>query len=218
MRCERAACGLTPFPTLSTVAGIMRQGWIWSMLFVLVAGCQSANRSRSPGEDAMFGPAYMRIHPTFTHIIVANQDSDINGIDAVIEFQDQFGEPTRSAGTVLFELYAFRPSDPNPRGVRLAHWEAALDTKDEQLAHWNPAVRGYSFELQYDKINTDNSYVLTAQVNREGQEGPTTSTEPGAGDVGGGGRFFGQLVLETTHEGKHGGRPIPKAALESPGH
>ena len=102
---------------------------------------------------------------------------------------------------MLFELYAFRPSDPNPRGIRLAHWEASLDTKDAQIAHWNPAVRGYNFELEYDKINPDNSYVLTAQVNREG-----------------GKRFFSQLVLETTHEGKHSFRPVPHASLESPGH
>jgi hypothetical protein len=183
----------------------MRQGWLWWMLIALVAGCQSASYPRTPGEEGMFGASYMRIHPTFTHIITTTSDeSGINGIDAVIEFQDQFGEPTRSAGTVLFELYNYRPSDPNPRGVRLAHWEASIDSKENQINHWNPAVRGYSFELQYDKINTDNSYVLTAQVNRAG--GP------------GGGRFFSQLVLETTHEGKHSGRPIPKASLEDPGH
>ena len=149
----------------------------------------------------------MRIHPTFTHLITPSDEAETNGINAVVEFQDQFGEPTRSAGSVLFELYAYRPSDPNPRGIRLAHWQVSLDSKDDQIDHWNPAVRGYSFKLAYDKIDADNSYVLTAQVNREGTEnGP------------GGGRFFGQLVLETTHEGKHSGRPAPHAELEDPGH
>ncbi|HEX4124070.1 MAG TPA: hypothetical protein VHY37_05025 [Tepidisphaeraceae bacterium] len=184
----------------------MRQGWLLcGVLFLMAAGgCQPAGHSRTPGEEAMFGPAYMRIHPTFTHLTAGSEESGVHGVDAVIEFQDQFGEPTRSSGTVIFELYRYRPSDPNPLGVRIAHWEASLDTKDEQLSHWNPAVRGYSFTLEYDKIDADNSYVLTAQVNRGGGSGS--------------GRFFSKLVLETTHEGKHSGRPTPHASLESPGH
>jgi hypothetical protein len=174
------------------------------MVLLTIAGCQSATSPRTANEDAMFGAKYMRIHPTFTHLTNDSDDNGVHGINAVIEFQDQFGEPTRSAGTVLFELFAYRPSDANPLGVRLAHWQASLNTKDDQLAHWNPAVRGYSFVLEYDKINLDNSYVLTAQASRP------------AGAPGG--RFFSQLVLETTHEGKHSGRPIPHAALETPGH
>jgi hypothetical protein len=178
----------------------MPKGLVWSMLFVLLAGCQPA-APRTASEQLMFGAAYMRIHPTFTHLVSSSDEAGINGVDAVVEFQDQFGEPTRSAGALLFELYVYRPSDPNIRGVRLAHWQASLNSKDDQINHWNPAVRGYSFELEYDTIDSDRSYVLTAEVNRPG-----------------GGRFFSQLVLETTHEGKHSGRPAPHAALEEPGH
>lgn len=167
---------------------------------LFLSGCAS-NRASSvdPTDAGMFGPVSMRIHPTFTQVKDWTGDSKPDGVEAVIELDDQFGEPTRASGTAIFELYAYRAEDPEPRGIRLANWSAPLLTRDQQVAHWNPAVRGYSFQLAFNRIQMDRTYVLSVEFNRKA-----------------GGRFFNQVVLEASREGKRSGQPTPHAPLETP--
>lgn len=121
----------------------------------------------------------MRIHPIFTQIEDWTGDGKLNGIEALIEFQDQFGDPCKAAGTVIFEIYSYRPYHPDPRGPRLVEpFVGSLKTVNDQLQHWNRTSRTYQFRLAYPDIRPGRSYVLTASFDY------------------GGARFFDEVVIE----------------------
>ena len=171
----------------------------------LVGGCGPSRAPRTADEQALFGAVSFRIHPAFTQIKEWSDAHKPDGIEAVLEFQDQFNDPTRAAGDVRFELYNFHPADPDHRGHRLAIWSATLSGRDDQIGHWDPAARGYSFQLAYPTIRVDHAYVLTAQFDR----GST--------------RLFDQLIIEptsspTTKQGRHADRRIKHAPADAPGH
>src|ERR1041385_4565024 len=91
---------------------------------LVLLGCASKPIERDNAEVAMFGPMRMRLHPIFTQ--VKNWSSGggsgpgikPDGIEAELEFQDQFGDPTKAAGKVMFELFSYHQG-PDPRGERL---------------------------------------------------------------------------------------------------
>lgn len=177
------------------------QRWIWLAAIVCASGCVSRPAPRSPVEQAMFGAVSFRIHPTFTQIKDWSGNHKPDGIEAVVEFQDQFGDPTRAAGNLRFELYHFSAADPDHRGTRIAIWPASLATKDDQIAHWDAAARGYTFQLALPSISNNRTYVLSAQFDRPNQ------------------RLFDQLIIEpSTKEGFHGERRILHAPTDAPGH
>lgn len=142
-------------------------------------GCRSSRPlPRDANEASMFGPSTMRLHPTFTQIKDWNSDKRSDGIDAVVEFQDQFGDPTRASGKIIFELFEYRPHYADPRGPRLTNpWITTLATRDEQQARWSAALRAYSFELEYPAIAAGKSYVLQATFENDS------------------GRLFDQLIV-----------------------
>lgn len=134
------------------------------VLVPLVFGCHpNKPLNRDMNEAGMFGAASMRLHPTFTQVKDWNNDGKPDGIEAVLELQDQFGEPTRAAGRVMFELFEYRPHYANPRGPRLANpWIVTLTTRQEQEARWNRTLRAYSFQLEFPAVESKTTYVLTA--------------------------------------------------------
>lgn len=150
-------------------------------VLLLLGGCQTDQpRQRTADEAEMFGPASMRIHPIFTQISDWTGDGKPDGVEALIEFQDQFGDPTKSTGQVIFELYDYRRASPDPRGDRFVNpWVGSLKTIDDQRQHWNRTSRTYSFQLACPQIQSDRPYVLTAIF-----------------QLSGGGRFFDRVVLE----------------------
>lgn len=159
----------------------MRNGLLL-FIVALLTGCQGSPdpTPRSTAETALFGPMAMRIHPIFTRVKDWSGDDNPDGVEALIELQDQFGDPTKSAGRVIFELYSFQKYDPQRKGERLCNpWIGALLTMEEQRDRWNRTSRTYSFPLAYDGISAEETYVLTAQF-----ESAT------------GKRFFDQIVLE----------------------
>src|ERR1041385_3368451 len=121
-------------------------------LICLLAGCE-LTRSPYPRSDidaALFGPSAMRIHPIFTQVKDWTGDDHPDGIEALIELQDQFGDPTKASGRVIFELFEYKQFDPERRGERLAVWnDAFLETLDEQRQRWNRTSRTYGFQLAY---------------------------------------------------------------------
>lgn len=147
-----------------------RAMWLGAIIVPLALGCRSARPlQRDDNEAAMFGPSAMRLHPTFTQFKDWNNDKKPDGIDAVVEFQDQFGDPTRAAGKIIFELYEYRPHYADPRGPRLANpWIATLATRQEQQSRWSAALRAYSFELEFPTISASKTYVLQATFERDG--------------------------------------------------
>jgi hypothetical protein len=156
------------------------------MVFVLAAlmtalsllpGCEGDSPGPAPVAN-MFAPTGMRIHPIFTQIQV-DKDGKPTGIEAQLEFQDQFGDPTKASGRVLFELYLYRQTSPDPRGKRVGGpWVGSLATLAEQHERWNTTLRTYRFELTDPNIHTDQPYVLGAIF-----------------ELTGGGRFFDHSIL-----------------------
>jgi hypothetical protein len=149
-------------------------------LAAILCGCESDNAyPRDASDAALFGPAAMRIHPIFTQVSDWTDDGRLDGVEALVELQDQFGDPTKASGRVMFELYEYRPYNPDPRGDRLAFWTAQLTTVADQSDRWNRTSRTYSFTLAYDQIRADKTYVLGATF-----------------ELTGGGRFFDRIILE----------------------
>ena len=161
-------------------------------LSCLASGCQGPGpASRSLTDAELFAPVSMRVHPIFSNVKDWTGDGHPDGIEALLEFQDQFSDPTKAAGTVVFELYTYRPYSPDPRGERAVNpWVGSLQTLREQQARWNRTSRTYSFQLEYPAIRGDESYVLTASFD--------TGTT----------RFFDEIVLQ----GEKAPRARPAAA------
>lgn len=153
-------------------------------LAVVAGGCQPDRRY--PRGD-MFGPSSMRVHPIFTRYKDWTGDNGIDGIEAVVELQDQFGEPTRATGRVMFELYDYRQDFPEPRGRRIGGpWIVPLTTKEEQQRYWSKAVRGYSFQLGAPRPE-GRGVVLLATFHFGNDEAETQGAK---------GRLFDELILE----------------------
>jgi hypothetical protein len=169
---------------------MLRRGLFFLVVSFLTVGPLSCNEPQPKGGAAdakMFGPVSMRIHPTFTRIKDWNGDKAPDGIDALLELQDQFGEPTRATGRVIFELFEYRRNFPNPAGKRLFNpWVTSLVTVEDQSARWNRALRAYSFQLVVPQIQPHRTYVLTASFELEG------------------GRLFDRLILEPKGETESG--------------
>lgn len=150
---------------------------------LLFGGCTNAPKyTRTPSEAQLFAPVSMRIHPIFTQVKDWTGDGHPDGIEALLEFQDRFTDPTKAAGDVVFELYTYRPYSPDSRGERVVNpWLGSLRTLANQQARWNRTSRTYAFELEYPEIREDRDYVLVATFD-------TGQT-----------RFFDQIVLEGRH-------------------
>lgn len=149
-------------------------------IVVLLGGCVPQSPiPRSPADAALFAPVSMRIHPIFTDVKDWTGDGVPDGIEALLEFQDQFGDPTKASGSAIFELFTYRAYHADTRGERVVNpWLASVKTLAEQQARWNRTSRTYSFQLAYPEIREDRSYVLTASFD--------TGTT----------RFFDQMVLQ----------------------
>lgn len=131
-------------------------------------------------EGAAVRPASMRIHPIFTRTKDWTGDGRVDGVEALVEFQDQFGDPTKASGRLVFELYEYKPYEPDRRGDRITNpWIGTLESVGDQRDRWNRTSRTYSFPLQSDAVRASASYVLMVTF------------EDATGH-----RFFDQIVLE----------------------
>ena len=120
-------------------------------LLLSLVSCGSGGRPRTEEEARLFGPKSLRVHPTFTRVKDWTGDGRPDGIEAVVELQDEFGEPTRATGGAMFEIYQYRPTHPDVRGRRIPEvfvWPLAR--RNEQAAHWSRALRAYTFKIPFD--------------------------------------------------------------------
>jgi hypothetical protein len=185
-------------------------------LAMVVCGCEGTSHPRSELDQRMFGPASVRIHPTFTQFRDMGGAGKPDGIEATLEVEDPFGEPTRSTGRAMFELYEYVKNSPRIRGERLAGpWIAPLDTRAEQQEHWNPALRAYTFELHYPKIDPNRYYVLTVQFDLNNAGATSQPTTRSAMDRPG--RLFDQLIIAPQNEANVHGKKY-HAPPGSPNH
>lgn len=146
----------------------------------LLIGCEETAPTSRPAatQPNLFAPTAMRVHPIFTQVASWTHRDHPDGIEAQLEFTDQFGDPTKATGRVLFELFDYHRDSPDPRGKRLGHWVGSLETPQEQRERWNTTLRTYRFQLSYPGISETQTYVLAATF-----------------ELPGGGRFFDQIVL-----------------------
>ena len=165
----------------------MRRFAAVALLGLGLAGCSSLSSTVAPvrtlEDQQLFGPVAMRLHPVFTKVADFDGDGVLDGIEAVLEFQDQFGDPTKAAGRVLFDIYQFKSYNPDIRGNHLAGpFEGRLDSIQDQRARWNRVNRAYIFQLAYPPVKIDQDYVVTATF-----------------ELLNGGRFFDQVMVEGEH-------------------
>jgi hypothetical protein len=180
LRAELIRAKLTARRVASTFA-FMRSALLVAILGLVLVGCAGeAPLARSDADTQFFGPVSMRLHPIFTQLKDWTGSTKPDGIEALVELEDQFGDPTKASGRIIFELYNFRQYDPQRKGERVVNpWIGYLETLDEQRDRWNRTSRTYGFQLAYPQIDPTKSYVLTAEF--EGSNG---------------GRFFDQIILE----------------------
>jgi hypothetical protein len=165
---------------------------------LVVAGCSSqiVPRPQTAEETQLFGPVSMKFD-TFSKVKDWSGRGAPDGVEALVEFDDRFGDRTKAAGTILFELFDYRTGYPDSRGARLANpWTASLTDYDEQKAHWETASGAYLFRLAYDQIAWNRNYVLTA----------TFESASGA-------RFFAETVLRAQAPEP---RESPVSSIRSP--
>ena len=75
-------------------------------------------------------------------------DDDVpDGFTVVIRTADAQGDPVKITGSVLFELYSYRPAAADPKGRLIQTWQHTLATRDDQAAYWNRLTRMYEFPL-----------------------------------------------------------------------
>lgn len=142
-------------------------------LLLSLAACQNHAYRRTDEEKSMFGPKSLRVHPTFTRVKDWTGDGKPDGIEAVVELQDESGEPTRATGSVMFELYQYRATFPDVRGRRVPEvWVWPLQHRNEQAAHWSRALRAYTFKIGFDPGRTP--LVLQATFNLSEDRGRLT--------------------------------------------
>ncbi len=136
---------------------------------LLLCSCASPRPyPRAPDDNRMFGPVSMRIHPTFTQIKSWTGAKKPDGIEAVVELVDQFGDPTRASGRVMFELYNYRDATPDRRGERLASpWISSLGDKKEQAAHWSSAAARVQFPTGRPRHSAQSSLCADCAVRPE---------------------------------------------------
>jgi hypothetical protein len=171
----------------------------WFLLPLLLAGCTRAPLlPRGDDEAEKFGPSELAFH-SFTTIKDWTSDQKPDGIEAVVEFLDQFGDPTKASGTLIFELYEYRRAAPDPRGQRLMYWNASIQSLQEQRLRWNRISRTYSFALANDQINPRRTYVLSAIFQSSS-----------------GGRLFSRTILEPQPEEPSASQPSTRPSATAP--
>jgi hypothetical protein len=141
---------------------------LWAVLPVLLclSSCESSPYARDSADKTMFGPAGMRIHPIFTEPKDFDGNGSIDGIEALVELTDQFGDSTKASGQVMFELHTYRKYAADPRGHLLETWAFPIHTLKEQKEHWRRIGGAYSFQLPYPGLLgiREKTVTLSAEV------------------------------------------------------
>jgi len=176
------------------------------MLFAMLTalGCDSSPKL---AREEAFGPAKVRLHPTFTQLKDWTADGKVDGVEAVVELLDSFGEPTRGSGTLVFELSNYRSNDPRSPSSRVVEpFIVKLETREQQQARWNPALRSYTFQIPVTKIDPTQTHVLSVSFETLGG-----ANRPG------GGRLFDRLIIEPPPEIKKLDKPVRRGGSNRPG-
>jgi hypothetical protein len=151
-----------------------------ALMLALAAGCGSQPQWEPSVRQDLFRPAAMRIHPVFTQVRSWSGSGKPDGIELLLEFQDQFGDAAKASGDAVFEVFEFRPGYPDPRGARLVPpFLTTTANVAAQRDHWSRTSRCYIFQLAWPEVDPRRPIVVTATF-----------------EMTGGGRFFDTIVLD----------------------
>jgi len=115
-----------------------------------------------PQPISLLLPHGLRIHP-FTGTRTFDEHGGIKGIEVRIETLDAFGDPVKAFGDFRFELYTYRPGNPERRGEQINLWEASLLDPKLNAIHWDKVHRTYVFRLKWtEPIPVGRKLVLAA--------------------------------------------------------
>ncbi|HEX8323263.1 MAG TPA: hypothetical protein VF595_05045 [Tepidisphaeraceae bacterium] len=157
-----------------------------AMILLGSIGCGGGSQppARTPAEAQFFTAESMHLSPVFTKVTDFDGDGNQDGIEAVVELQDRFGDPTKAVGRVVFQIYRYRAYNPDPRGERLAGpFEGRVDSAADQKARWSRVNRAYIFQLAYPNASKSGDYVVEAMF-----------------EASNGGRLFDRLTIEGDRE------------------
>lgn len=122
------------------------------MICLLLAACRGgwspAVEGQSQESLSLLMPREIRIVEPFTRWGDFDGNPGIDGIDVYVQPVNAFGDPIRMTGTLLVELYAFRPASADRKGMRKELWELNLLTEGDQKERWNRATQMYEFRLE----------------------------------------------------------------------
>lgn len=140
------------------------------LLLLPMFACRSTGPDHVPQEGdrvsmlSLMLPETIEIQP-FTRIGSFKGDAIPEGIIAVVQPRDAFGDPVKAVGRFYFELWTYRNASNDRRGERLEFWEQTLDSKDDVRLHWNSAQM-YEFQLAWTQgagtVQPGRQYLLTA--------------------------------------------------------
>ena len=118
---------------------------------------------RTPAEAQFFKPASMHLSSAFTKVTDFDGDGAPDGVEAVVELQDRFGDATKAAGRIVFQVYAYKPVNPDTRGIPIAGpFEGRVDSIQDQRNRWSRVNRAYIFQLAFPNAALDHDYVVDA--------------------------------------------------------
>lgn len=122
------------------------------MACLLLVGCRGGRPVAMEGQSqeslSLLMPREIRIVEPFTRWAEFDGKPGVDGIDVYVQPVNAFGDPIRTTGTMLVELYAFRPGSADRKGKRRELWELSLLTEGDQKERWNRATQMYEFRLE----------------------------------------------------------------------
>ncbi len=139
------------------------------------AACQSrpSNVSDSgPSAEeliAFYSPKSIKILP-FTKAKSFDDDAFPDGIEVSMRALDGAGDPVKSYGTFLFELYAYKPASSDHKGELIQSWRQPILSLDEQKQYWERVTTSYQFQLSWEghPLSPQKKYVLAASFQASG--------------------------------------------------
>ena len=154
----------------------MRIVLLFVLLMTAAAGCVDPRRAIT--REAAFGPARLRINDTFTRLRDSNGDETPDQLEANIELIDAFGDATKGAGIMRFDLYDYAPEGTDFVGEPVGSTQTYdLSTGLEQSRYWQSVVRTYRFRLPW-QLAGDQRYVLSVVYEPGEAERETLTDEP----------------------------------------
>lgn len=109
-----------------------------------------SRRKEVPYPISLLLPEEIEIHG-FTGVRTFDESGGVKGIDARVTAKNAFGDAAKAFGKFRFELYQFRPNNPDPKGDQVGVWNTDLSDPKTNVRHWQGHFSGYKFNLKWSR-------------------------------------------------------------------